>query len=124
MYETTAAVLLAEDEEKARAISAEFDRERKAHVEERPKGPWEKFKGWAMSGLTPAGQDIKPIFEHEEGKVLEAVQKTQEEKVKNELAAQGSASSGPVLVAVKDEEEKKSRGVMDRVKGLWGGGSK
>lgn len=30
------------------------------------KGPWEKLKGWAMSGMTPAGQEYKTRFEKEE----------------------------------------------------------
>lgn len=113
---------MAEDDDKARAISAEFDREREARNAARPiQGPWEKFKGWAMSGLTPADQDIKPIFERD----AEEAKKEQEEVVKNQLAAQGSEAAGPVLVEVKKvEEEKKSRGITDRVKGLWGGGSK
>lgn len=78
-----------------------------------------------MSGLTPAGQDIKPIFENDAEKEAKKEEFVNEEVVKQQLAAQGSEVAGPVLVEVKKaEEEKKSRGVMDRVKGLWGGGSK
>lgn len=75
-----------------------------------------------MSGLTPADQQIKPIFEVDENeaaeKGIEAVQ-SRAEDVKQEL--QSVAEEVKKQVAAGQEEKNKEGGVLSKVKGLWGG---
>ena len=86
-------------------------------------GPWTKFKSWALSGMTPADQEYKTVFERQrdEEKKAEAVVAPVVVEFTKEGRDGGARSDALDDLAKGEKPAGGNAGVLGSVTGWWSG---